>query len=110
MDRYVSHADTIFENPVSPDSLISAGLVALIAFAIAAYWPLYAWNAGVSVLLLRPPIVGAAILLAFIWYRQSAGRTETTLLVLFSVQLALLLVPTLLATQPAVARTDWFKL
>lgn len=110
MDRYVSYADTMFENPVSSDSLISAGLVALIAFAIAAYWPLYAWNAGISVLLLRPPIVGAAILLAFIWYRQPAGRTETTLIVLFSVQLALLLVPTMLATQPAAARTDWFKL
>jgi O-antigen ligase len=110
MDRYFSYPDTMFENPVSPDSLISAWLVALIAFAIAAYWPMYAWNAGVSVLLLRPPIVGAAILLAFIWYRQPAGKTETTLITLFSVQLALLLVPTLLATQPAAARTDWFKL
>jgi hypothetical protein len=110
MDRYVSYADTIFENPVSLDSLMSAGLVALIAFALAAYWPVYAWNANVSVLLLRPPIVGAAILLAFIWYRQPAARTETTLITLFSVQLALLIVPTLLATQPAAARTDWFKL
>jgi O-antigen ligase len=110
MDRYVSHADTMFENPVSSDSLISGCLVALIAFALAAYWPVYAWNAGASVLVLRPPIVGAAILLAFIWRRKPAGKTETTLIVLFSVQLALLLVPTLLATQPEAARTDWFKL
>lgn len=110
MDRYASHADLMFENRVSSDSLISAGLVALIAFAVGVYWPVYAWNSDVSVLLLRPPIVGAAILLAFIWYRRPAGRTETTLTVLFGVQLALLLVPTLLATQPAVARADWFKL
>jgi O-antigen ligase len=110
MDRYASYADVMFENRVSSDSLISAGLAALIAFALAAYWPVYAWNAGVAVLLLRPPIVGAAVLLAFIWYRRPAGRTETTLTVLFGVQLALLLVPALLATQPAAARTDWFKL
>jgi O-antigen ligase len=110
MDRYVSYADAMFENRVSSDSVISACLVALIALALAAYWPVYAWNPAVSVLLLRPPIVGASILLAFVWYRQPAGRAETTLIALFGVQLALLLVPTLLATQPAAARTDWFKL
>ena len=71
---------------------------------------MYAWNANVSGPSSAPPIVGAAILLAFIWYRQPAGRAETTLITLFGVQLALLMVPTLLATQPAAARTDWFKL
>ncbi len=110
MDRYPSYPDIMLENQVSSDSLISAGIVGLIALALAAYWPMYEWNTDVSVLLLRPPIVGSAVLLAFIWYRRPAGKTETTLTVLFCVQLGLLLVPTLLATQPAAARTDWFKL
>jgi O-antigen ligase len=100
---------------LAPDSvdaavMVSCAFAGFIALILGIYWPLYAVNPDLAVAMLRPAIVGACFVLLLVWNRLSVTRAEMTMGSLMMFQCVLLLIPTLAATDPGRAFSDWAKL
>ncbi|MDP9055652.1 MAG: hypothetical protein M3N93_15325, partial [Acidobacteriota bacterium] len=74
--------------PRSLACLVSGVLMGTMSFVLGIYWPLYGVNQNLAIMFLRPSILGAAVGLAFVWYRRSMTMAERRLIVLFSVEFA----------------------
>jgi O-antigen ligase len=81
----------------------------LLALIVGIYWPLYAYRSDLAILMLRPSVIVAAVLLAM-WNTRRLSRAETRLAGFLMLMCAVLLAPVLTATVPSRAAADWIKL
>jgi O-antigen ligase len=91
-------------------SLVSQGLAFAIPVIIAAYWPIYAVSPGFAVAIFRPAVIGATMLLALLWYRSPLTLAEAKVASLIAMLAIAFLLPSIAATDPGRAFTDWAKL
>lgn len=96
--------------PTLAGNLLSSTLALSIPLILGAYWILYAAKPDAAVLILRPAVLGASVLLALLWYRAPATLAERRLAGLLSIFCGALIIPSLAATDPVRALADWLKL
>jgi O-antigen ligase len=89
---------------------VSRSLAFLIPLILGIYWPLYAVNVDLAIVILRPAMIGTAFLLALLWTQAPLSWAEIRLAAVMSFMCAILLAPSLSATIVSRALTDWSKL
>lgn len=99
--RYESSAGTL---------LLSRGLAFLFPLLLGMYWLIYAFDVDLAIRLMRPAAIATALLLALIWNKPALSWGELRLGMIMAVMCAILLAPSLAATDPARALADWVKL
>src|SRR6202140_1433037 len=88
----------------------SRALAFLIPLIIAAYWPLYSLAPELAIALFRPAVIGVTLLLALFSYRAPLTSAEAKVAGFFAILARAFLVPSMAATDPGRAFTDWVKL
>ena len=85
-------------------------LVCVVPVCLAVYWLVYPWNQSLVDLLFRPTILAASIMISFPWYRLPVTGAELKLAAVLTLLCAVLLAPSLTATDPPRALREWWKL
>jgi O-antigen ligase len=88
---------------------LSRCLAFLIPLIVGVYWPIYAANESVAILILRPAVFGVSILLALLWNKPPVSWAESRLAGTLAAVCLILLAPALTATIVSRALTDWVK-
>ena len=100
-----------FERRTHPGaSLLSYSLGFLIPLVVGVYWLIYAVDNDLAIAILRPAVLGAAIVLGLVWSRLALTWAEMCLAGILGMICLVLLIPSLTATIPARALTDCVKL
>lgn len=94
----------------SRSQLLARSLMLAPPAVLTIFWPIYSVNRDVAIPLLRPIMLGSAILLGLVWSGKPVTRPERRLTAMLGILVLALLVPTILATQPVRAGTEWVKL
>ena len=87
-------------------SLVGAAIPLILSF----YWFAFWLAPGSTGPLLRLPVLGFSLLLAFIWHRAPLSRAEVNLLRVLGIAAIVWLVPTLMAASPSHAISGWLKM
>lgn len=90
--------------------LLSQMIMMSIPAMLGIYWPLFALNADFAAVILRPVILGSALMLALLWCGKPLTEAEIQLAGILTLLVVTLLVPSILATDPARALKEWAKL
>ena len=90
--------------------MLSQAIMLLAPAMLGVFWPLYAFNRDLAIPLLRPVLLTSSLLLALLWSGKPATRAERQLGAMMAVLVTAMLVPSLLATDPARALREWLKL
>src|SRR5215469_12585291 len=91
-------------------TMLSAGLASSVALLLGVYWLIYAFNVDAAVKILRPAVLGASLLLALIWIEPALTRAELRLSGILAIMCTVLLAPSMAATDPMRALSDWLKI
>lgn len=91
-------------------ALISGILAFAIPLVIGVYWPIYSLSQGTAIALLRPSILAGSLLLGALWHHVPLSTAEVQLTCVLGILTAVLLIPSLTATDPARALAVWLKL
>jgi len=94
----------------STGSQLSAFLYFLIPVILGIYWPIYSVATDFASVMLRPAMLGCAFVIFLIWFRTPMTRIESKLLFTLALEITVLLVPSLLATDIMRAFGEWVKL
>ncbi len=103
-------ADRFESQPKSAALMLSCGLAFLTPLFLGVYWLIYAADTDVAIRFLRPLAIAVALLLALVWNKLAITWAELRLAGIMAVMCAVLLVPSLAATDPYRALADWLKL
>lgn len=90
--------------------ILSCGLALVLPLLLGFYWFVYALDVDLAIRILRPAVLGAALLLALIWTGPALTEAELSLGRILAVMCAVLLIPSLAATSVSRALEDWIKL
>jgi O-antigen ligase len=93
----------------SSSSFLSIGFAFCIPLVIGAYWAVYWQKQDLATLLLRPVIMALSTLLAIVWYTRPVTIAERNLVTVMVLFCAILLIPSLTASNPFRAVADWVK-
>lgn len=95
--------------PKSSLLLWSGFFAAAIPLTLSLYWIALWLGIGSSGLILRVASLACSLLLALIWYRAPLSRAEVSLIWVLAAAALLLLIPTLMASEPFLALAGWIK-
>jgi O-antigen ligase len=84
--------------------------VCVIPVCLALYWLVFPWNQDLVNLLFRPTVLAACIIISLPWYGLPVTRAELKLVGVLALLCAVLLIPSLTATDPPRALREWLKL
>lgn len=90
--------------------ILSCGLGLIVPLLLGVYWFIYAADVDLAIRILRPAVLGAALLVALVWTKPVLTQAELKLGRIMAAMCVILLVPTLAATNPTRALADWLKM
>jgi O-antigen ligase len=90
--------------------LLSQLLACVVPACLAVYWLVFPSNQDLANLFFRPAILATCIMISLLWYRLLVTGAEKKLAGVLALLCAVLLVPSLAATDPVRALREWLKL
>jgi O-antigen ligase len=95
--------------PSNSSGFFSIGLGFTLVAVISFYWCLYWVKQDLAILLFRPTVSALTFLFVILWYQRPSTMAERKLAAILATLCAILLVPSMVASDPARAITDWVK-